>query len=207
MDTLKHKNYDAMIKKIQCKSTASPNFSQCDLCDGRPDKRHSRRIISSGTKGVITVNKGMCCWRCCRSVLVLHSLWFACFLILLLQLLLLTATGVGHSSATTTKQTYSKWDKYKLFQLITSSWNHHSIYRAKADCMLYIYVVHVSSYIYLRKLISNFHLPRPAPPLPLPCCLFCWLPPRPRPFDTTSSFTMSMISSGIRRYLMVLPLI
>lgn len=46
----------------------------------------------------------------------------------------------------------------------------------------------------------------PPPPLPLPCILFCWEPPRPRPLDTTSSLTMSMISSGIRRYLMVLPL-
>lgn len=49
-------------------------------------------------------------------------------------------------------------------------------------------------------------LPRPAPPTPRPfCCFCCCIPPRPRPLDTTSSFTMSMISSGMRRYLMVLP--
>lgn len=53
---------------------------------------------------------------------------------------------------------------------------------------------------------KSFFSPRPGPPLPLPCCLFCWDPPRPRPFDITSSFTISMISSGIRRYLIVLPL-
>ena len=49
-------------------------------------------------------------------------------------------------------------------------------------------------------------LPRPAPPIPRPfCCFCCCRPPRPRPLATTSSLTMSMISSGMRRYLMVLP--
>lgn len=49
-------------------------------------------------------------------------------------------------------------------------------------------------------------LPRPAPPMPRPfCCFCCCRPPRPRPLATTSSLTMSMISSGMRRYLMVLP--
>lgn len=49
-------------------------------------------------------------------------------------------------------------------------------------------------------------LPRPAPPTPRPfCCFCCCIPPRPLPLDTTSSFTMSIISSGMRRYLIVLP--
>lgn len=47
--------------------------------------------------------------------------------------------------------------------------------------------------------------PRPAPPMPRPfCCFCCCGPPRPRPL-AASSRTMSMISSGMRRYLMVLP--
>lgn len=48
-------------------------------------------------------------------------------------------------------------------------------------------------------------LPRPAPPMPRPfCCFCCCGPPRPRPL-AASSRTISMISSGMRRYLMVLP--
>ena len=113
------------------------------------------------------------------SVLVLHARRFA------RPLLLLAPPTSGHTSATTTKHTWQE-----------------TIGLSRQQVLYYFFLW---SGAIPRIPPPPVPLPGPAPRPPFCCCRFCWAPPRPRPLDTTSSFTMSMISSGMRRYLMVLP--
>lgn len=77
--------------------------------------------------------------------------------------------------------------------------HHHALHGDCTGCR------EASAWVSLPHFILIRTPPRPAPPMPRPfCCFCCCGPPRPRPL-AASSRTMSMISSGMRRYLMVLP--
>lgn len=99
------------------------------------DKHRSR------TEVVIVLGYTVGSVKCCLSVLVLHSLRFPWFLVLLL--LLLAPTRASHPSATATKHTYSQKivnDSYDIdrksvftifWQILLPHYNFHKVYVAQ----------------------------------------------------------------------------
>lgn len=126
-----------VLKKHQCKSTPflfSPIVPSAMVTCDKHCSRAEVVIVLGYTVGSV---------KCCLSVLVLHSLRFPWFLVLLLLLLLLAPTRASHPSATATKHTYSQKivnnscdiDRKSVFtifwQILLPDYNFHKMYVVK----------------------------------------------------------------------------